>query len=935
MDYIGEHLLPGYLGRISIILSFVLGLYAFTMALLAQKNGSEKFLKTARAAYLGQVLGIVVASAALFYLIFNGYFEYDYVWKHSNKSMDMKYILACFWEGYEGSFLLWLLWQGLFGLFLFKRAGKFEAVALAVFAMGQVLLISMLLGVYLGEWRVGSDPFVLMRNLPEYAGLPWTFLPDYLEKIPQFQDGRGLNPLLQNYWMTIHPPIIFMGFAGCLIPFAYAFSGIINKDYRGWIKPAMPLSLFALGILGVGILMGGAWAYEALSFGGFWAWDPVENASLVPWLLLVGAIHLMLINRRKNVHLYSLFLFSMGAYALVVYSTFLTKSGVLGDSSVHSFTDNGMSGQLMVYLSIALATPVYGMLIDRARKLLFALFLLTTLILLALVPESGAVIVFFLVGLVMFLLLARQNPLFKSEKEDKLLSREFWMFAGALVLFLSAMQISFSTSTPVYNLLLKPFAGIFMGLYESTGWEFLQSLATSKFAPPSEPIAHYNKWQVPFAILLTLLIALTQFLKYKNTAFKTWVKDLLWPAVIALAFTVLLSWIYEFKWQETALILLLFGACFAVLSNLFYLIKRLKWNWSEAGSSLSHIGFGMIILGALISTGKSIEISENTSGIDLAALGKEFKNNEDILLFKGDTLAMNRYFIRYKEKQKEDLNIYYEVEYFTPVENFYHKGDLVLNQGLVFRCLEDHNPSNFLEDRERFWEYINKPTPAQWNEAKTWNAKKAGDKQFSLYPKIQLNPTFGNVAEPSTKHKLHEDIYTHVRWAELEQPTEDTDGYLPATEHEMAKGDTVYTSQNMVILEKLRVISDYEKYRLAKNDLAIAADLNITSNQDSVYKAEPLFILRDSSLVVPDIAEVPELGLRIVFSKVNPESGKINLSIAEHKDNRKEFIVMRAVVFPAINLLWLGCIIMAIGIFSSVYSYASKKSRKKFDRAQE
>lgn len=932
MEYIGEHTLPGIIGNTSLVVAFALGLYATLLSVLTalkpQKYG-ENLLSAARLAFVGQGLGIATASAALFYIIFNGYFEYDYAWKHSNSQMDMKYILACFWEGYEGSFLLWMFWQALLGLFLFKRAGKFEPWALAVFSFVQCILLTMVLGVYLGEWRVGSNPFILIRELPDNVGLPWTYLSDYLEKIPQFADGRGLNPLLQNYWMTIHPPIIFLGYSACLIPFAYAFSGLMQGDYRGWIKPAMPLTLAALGILGIGILMGGAWAYEALSFGGFWAWDPVENASLVPWLLLVGTVHLMALNSKKKSHVFSMMFFALATYALVVYATFLTKSGVLGESSVHSFTDNGMSGQLMVFLAITFILLVFALLQEKAKRLMFSAFVAVVLVLGFVVKDTAAVILFMTIGLLLFTLLARQSPAYKLEQDDSFLSREFWMFVGALVLFLSAMQITFSTSTPVYNILLKPFSPLFASLHQSTDIGFLQDLAKANFAPPADAIQHYNKWQVPFAILVTLLLAFVQFLKYKDTGFKAFAKSLILPILFSGVTTLALALLFEFTAQEIALLLLLFAGSFGLFGNLWYMLAKLKWNWSKAGASLSHIGFSLIILGSLISTGKSKKISENTSGIDITALGEKFENNEDILLFKGDTLAMQDYFIHYKDNFKEGVNVFYEVEYFSLEEHEYKKGDLVLSQGLIFRCLADHKPSTFLEDRERFWEYVTSPSPSQWSTAKNWNAYQAGEKAFSLYPRIQLNPTFGNVAEPATKHYLFKDVYTHVRWAELEEPKVDELGFLPAAEHKIAKGDTLYTSQNMVVLKDLRIVKDYEQYGLLSNDLAIAADLEITSREDSIYTSEPLFILRDSSLLVPDVAEVADLGLKFTFTEVNPKDGKVTLNVAEHQSNRRPFIVMQAIIFPGINILWLGCIIMAIGIFSSVYSYRRKKSKNK------
>ena len=208
----------------------------------------------------------------------------------------------------------------------------------------------MLLGIYVGDLRLGSSPFVLIRQLPENLGLPWTGIADYLTRIPQFADGRGLNPLLQNYWMTIHPPTLFLGFAATLVPFAYAIAGLWKGRFREWMAPALPWTFFGVMVLGIGILMGGAWAYEALSFGGFWAWDPVENASLVPWLTLVAAGHLMLVNKRKETSLFTTLLLTLLTFLLVLYSTFLTRSGVLGDTSVHSFTGEGMLPGLLVFM---------------------------------------------------------------------------------------------------------------------------------------------------------------------------------------------------------------------------------------------------------------------------------------------------------------------------------------------------------------------------------------------------------------------------------------------------------------------------------------------------------------------------------------------------------------------------------------------------------
>ena len=142
----------------------------------------------------------------------------------------------------------------------------------------QFLLATMVIGVYVFGSKIGSSPFILLR---EEMNWPILSRPDYLQFI---KDGTGLNTTLQNYWMVIHPPVLFLGFASTTIPFAFAVAGLFKKD-NNWMNHVLSWANFSAGILGLGIMMGAAWAYESLNFGGYWAWDPVENASLVPWLV--------------------------------------------------------------------------------------------------------------------------------------------------------------------------------------------------------------------------------------------------------------------------------------------------------------------------------------------------------------------------------------------------------------------------------------------------------------------------------------------------------------------------------------------------------------------------------------------------------------------------------------------------------------------------
>ena len=159
----------------------------------------------------------------MLFLIFCHRYEFEYIWKHLNDAMSPGLVLASFWGGQEGGFLLWMFWMLVLALvFLRRQPGKLEAPVMAIHAGVLTGLSSMLLGLWFGDFQFGLDPFLLLREAPQNHGLPWTLNPDYLSLIPQFADGQGLNPLLQNYWMVIHPPTLFLGFASTLMPFALA-----------------------------------------------------------------------------------------------------------------------------------------------------------------------------------------------------------------------------------------------------------------------------------------------------------------------------------------------------------------------------------------------------------------------------------------------------------------------------------------------------------------------------------------------------------------------------------------------------------------------------------------------------------------------------------------------------------------------------------------
>jgi cytochrome c-type biogenesis protein CcmF len=803
MEYIGEHLQIGIIGNVFVILSFVCALVASIAYFFAARDNDESasWKRMGRIAFRlhgFSVFGIVVT---LFIMLYNHYFEYDYVWHHSNKAMPMRYILSCFWEGQEGSFLLWTFWHVVIGFILQRTAKNWEAPVLSVIALVQVFLTSMLLGVFIFGHRIGSNPFtVLLREHPNYRGIPLFSDPSYLTKI----DGNGLNPLLQNYWMTIHPPTLFLGFALTVVPFAYAIAGLWKRELNSWMKPALSWAFLGVMVLGTGILMGGAWAYEALSFGGFWAWDPVENASLMPWLTLVGAAHVMLINRNKGQSLLITFILSILTFVLILYSTFLTRSGILGETSVHAFTDLGMSGQLLIYLFF-----------------------------------------FLILGIVLLIVNWKRFP--KHTEEEGLWSREFWMFVGAIILLVSSFQIMFNTSLPVWN-----------------------KLFDLKMAPPSNVINFYNSWQLPFAFVVTLLIAIGQYFKYKNTDIKDFLRRMTLSFVVALLLTALLAYLLNFNRFDY--MLLLFSTVFAVSANAGYMLTVLKGNVKKAGASVAHIGFALVLMGALISTSKKQVISRNTSGKDLASLGEKISNNDNILLTQGDTLPMGNYQVTYVGKRFVGINVYFDVDYFTKM------------------------PDGKLK------------------------------KEFRLSPLVQINQRMGNVAEPDTRHFPTFDVYTHITYAEktFKDPQESTkDEYELAKKYTMKKGDTIFSSNAIIILDSLSTRFDKAAYNLKKDDIAVIANLRVLDIKKT-YTAKPIYVIRNNA-IEPQVSKVDALGLQFMFWKVIPESGKVEISLQEKKANKRDFIVMQALVFPYINILWGGCIVMIIGTILAIVERIKRK----------
>ena len=941
IQYLNEHIAPGIIGQFLTTLAFASALFSAIMYYVQAQSNEQSYRTWARWGFRIHAFSIFGMVLTILFILFNHYYEYKYAWEHLNNAMPMQYVFSCLWEGQEGSFLLWTFWHAVIGLLLMRWAKEWEPRVMAILSVVQVFLASMMLGVYFGDFQFGSSLFTLLREHPSNVGLPWTKIPEYLT-LSSFSDGKGLNPLLQNYWMTIHPPMLFLGFASTVIPFLYAIAGLWKGDMRSWTKPAIPYAFFGIMILGTGILMGGAWAYEALGFGGFWAWDPVENASLVPWLVLVAGAHLLVVTLKKGTSVFAALILNISPFILVLYSTFLTRSGVLGDSSVHSFVDSGILAQLLVYLLFFTALATWLMLPKGKYRMAYLalcgiLFLLamgnlitysTTLShdeLAKLLPGEDTwipalTLIFLVMSLVALAISYFTTFREKQAEEESLLSREFWMFIGALILVLASIHITFVTSINVGNIFLTPFSNFFAWLYESTGWDWALGFSKHQYTAPGgdERFFMYHRIQVPLTFILMTVIAIGQFLKYKNTPGTAFRKQLTLSFIVSIGLLCLMLTMVDFKTQDFPLWALAWSSLFALTANADYLWRVLKGKFDLMGASVAHMGFALVIFGALYSTWQSHFISRNQRG-NVAQLNKEFNNNEDMILLLGDTLPMGEYAVHYKEKVKRGERVFCTVEYFDLKPRTYKEGDYVQVFGQPFRALKSHTASSqFLKDatEDKFWTEV---SPAELSEEQTenlpeWSPGVAGDRLFVLEPTILMSKK-GNSREPAIRHHLGHDLYTFIKHTDVEDlmpkeaKTNEANAYSEAKKAEVGLNQQIHITESItLVLDSMATIDS-----IPENLPEGLSGKRVYGTMTDGVKSEQLtFFMINLKDGTPFPWEVASQTFKVKM-ELAMVAEKMELTAKLHKSLERDMLILTAEIFPQINVLWLGCLIMVIG----------------------
>jgi len=542
-------------GDLLILLGFVFNLLA-GVAFFLTARGNKSYENLARKSYHVFTAVTALAVAYLFYLFFSHNYAIKYVHDYSDSSLSFFYLLSAFWGGQEGTYLMWLFLNALFGYIILKRGAEYRLWAMVVYSSVNLFFLVILLNL---------SPFAMLDHRPA--------------------DGAGLNPLLQDPWMVIHPPIIFVGYAMSAVPYALAMAALITGNFSKWLAKVFPWVVITALMLAAGNILGGYWAYKTLGWGGYWAWDPVENSSFIPWFVSLALIHGLVIEKRSGALRKTNILMTAFVFLLVIYGTFLTRSGVLADFSVHSFVDLGINQYLVGFL------------------------------------------VFF-VALTLTLFLPRVRKLGHASLNYNYYNREFILFAGMTLLFLFSVIVLFWTSLPILS-----------GLFSNE--------------PRAADVPTYNGFALPFAILFALLLTVSPFLNYNAFKPPDWKKklsitavvvaavafggfyfaanaDTVFAVVFTIVFTALVMYLFKsdlltslvpsvivfgltivgcvlLNVDDFTYILFFAAAAMAIVSNLTSIFGFLPARWRIMGGQLTHLGFGLMIIGVLGSSAYAVD----------------------------------------------------------------------------------------------------------------------------------------------------------------------------------------------------------------------------------------------------------------------------------------------------------------------------------------
>ncbi|GAX91375.1 heme lyase CcmF/NrfE family subunit [Effusibacillus lacus] len=322
------------LGNSAIYLGLALSIYSLVIMLIGVKKQNQQLVDSGKGAILSVFLVTAISMALLLYLLGTSQFQFEYVKNYTSTELPLVYKLAALWAGNAGSLLLWTFFLALYNVMI-MNSRMLRGNPMVPY-VGMILTANTVFFMFILAFV--AKPFVLLDEVP--------------------LEGNGLNPMLQNPGMMLHPVTLYLGYVGLSVPFAFAMAALLLKNIDDfWIKVTRRWTIVAWLFLTLGNLLGAQWAYVELGWGGYWAWDPVENASFMPWLTATAFLHSVMIQERKNmlkVWNVSLIIIS---YALTLFGTFLVRSGVL--TSVHAFSNSNLGTYFLLYMGIAVIGGLY------------------------------------------------------------------------------------------------------------------------------------------------------------------------------------------------------------------------------------------------------------------------------------------------------------------------------------------------------------------------------------------------------------------------------------------------------------------------------------------------------------------------------------------------------------------------------------------------
>jgi cytochrome c-type biogenesis protein CcmF len=829
----------GILGKTLISASFVASLFAMIFYFVAANRDDYKILRIGNWLFTAKAVFLVAASGILMYLIFQHQFQYYYVFNYTSLDLTPRYLFSAFYGGQEGSFMLWILISAFLGFGLMKWARPpYKAPVLFFMTLTQVFLLSMLLGWDIFGLKLGASPFrTIAQEMPNAP---------FLQTNPDFvpTDGSGLNDLLKSPWMMIHPPILFVGFAMMTIPYCFAMAALWKQKYNEWVSPALPWTLTANVALLTAIFLGGYWAYVTLSFGGYWAWDPVENASLVPWLIGTAGIHTMIIQRKSAVAQKSSILFAILAYVAVVYETFLTRSGILGSSSVHSFVDLGLYNQLLAFMLVVT-----------------------------------------LVGLGLFFWRYKELP--SPEKESKVLSREFMTVTGAMLLLILGLVIILGTSSPI-----------------------LGQLFVENPTPPE--ISFYNNWSMPIVMIMAIFTVLGQFLFWKKYDAESLASALINPLLVTSVVTIASIIIGDVR--NLYYMAYLFCGYFAIFGNAWVLVRLAFQKPKLTGGSLTHIGFGLLLVGILASSAYNEPLVDQKTA------------NYNAAVERGEVTDEQGFTVRQKEEMLV-LNL----------------NEPVLIDDRYMVTYEGYELDNSVRRGQQNYKIKFEPVN--------------GGKAFYMQPEVYPMLTSSNQeniqwsVDPDVRTGLLSDIYLYVGGSSYVQEQNDR---IAGTGSGMMQNaatqdqDTLnndpavqainFTPGQTIDVGKFKIrfvnYSRADSTELPPNTtIGVRAEVELIHPASSrIFTIDPLFAVYsedDQSYIYSPPSWVSEFDLEFQFTQIIPQDNSIELTVSGlEEEYEPDWVLIVADEKPFISIVWAGTFILMAGFSVSIFRHWGRERKK-------